>query len=90
MSSHTNRWWKIVEFLMPEEKAWRENKERAELQQAQLEADPISADAHYIAQCAHDDAREASGRMVKHLWFIFVALPFVLGAAFWILTQAAK
>jgi hypothetical protein len=54
------------------------------------EADSISADAHYIAQCAHDAARTASGRIIKHLWIIFVLLPVVLGAAFWILTQAAK
>jgi len=44
--------------------------------------DPISADAHYIAQCARDDAREASGRIVKHLWIIFVLLPIVLGILF--------
>jgi hypothetical protein len=34
----------------------------------------ISADARYI-----------SGRIVKHLWIIFVALPFVLAVLFVIL-----
>ncbi len=48
--------------------------------------DPISADAHHIARCAREDAREASGRIVKHLWIIFVCLPVVLGILFAILT----
>lgn len=40
----------------------------------------ISADAAHIAQCAREDAQESSGRIVKHMWIIFVALPFVLGS----------
>ncbi len=48
--------------------------------------EPISADAHYVAQRAREDAREASGRIVKHLWIIFVVLPVVLGILFAILT----
>jgi hypothetical protein len=40
--------------------------------------DMISADAHYIVKCAHEDA----GRIVKHLWIIFVLLPVVLGILF--------
>ena len=34
----------------------------------------VSADAHYIA-----------GRIIKHLWIIFVILPFVLAALFFLL-----
>jgi hypothetical protein len=41
--------------------------------------DPISSDAYYIAKCAREDAREASGRIVKHMWIILVCLPVVLG-----------
>ena len=53
----------------------------AEPSQKKVEAtpDPISADAYHIARCAHEDAREASGRIVKHMWIIFVLLPIVLG-----------
>jgi len=36
----------------------------------------ISADAQYIA-----------GRIIKHLWIIFVLLPFILGL-FWVLLRA--
>jgi hypothetical protein len=49
-------------------------------------SDPISADAHYIARCAREAASEGSGRIVKHLWIIFVCLPVVLGILFAILT----
>jgi hypothetical protein len=45
----------------------------------------VSADANYIAKCAREDAREASGRIVKHVWIIFVLLPLVLGILFAIL-----
>jgi hypothetical protein len=45
----------------------------------------ISADAYHIAKCARDDAREASGRIVKHMWIIFVLLPVVFGILFAIL-----
>jgi hypothetical protein len=48
--------------------------------------DPISPDAHFLAQSAREAAREASGRIVKHLWIIFVCLPVVLGILFAILT----
>ena len=37
----------------------------------------ISADAYHIVRCAREDAREASGRIVKHMWIIFVLLPVV-------------
>jgi hypothetical protein len=37
----------------------------------------VSADAHHIAQRARADAREASGRIIRHLWIIFVLLPVV-------------
>jgi hypothetical protein len=39
----------------------------------------ISADAYHIAKCAREDAREAAGRIIMHMWFIFVLLPVVLG-----------
>ena len=45
----------------------------------------ISADAYHIAKCARDVAREASRRIVKHMWIIFVLLPVVLGILFAIL-----
>jgi len=48
--------------------------------------DQISADAHFIATNASRDA----GRIIKHLWIIFVLLPFVCGILFWILMEAAK
>jgi hypothetical protein len=51
-----------------------------------IQSDPISADAHHIAA----SVTAGAGRIVKHLWIIFVALPFALGVAFWILLQAAK
>jgi hypothetical protein len=38
----------------------------------------ISADAAYIVNCAREDSKMASGRIVKHLWIIFVLLPVVL------------
>lgn len=41
----------------------------------------ISADAHFIAMSASKDA----GRIIKHLWIIFVLLPVVLGILFAIL-----
>jgi hypothetical protein len=43
--------------------------------------DPISAGAHFIAMSARADA----GRIIKHLWIIFVLLPVVLGIIFEIL-----
>jgi hypothetical protein len=43
--------------------------------------DPISADAHFIAISASANA----GRIIKHLWIIFVLLPVVLGIIFEIL-----
>lgn len=39
----------------------------------------ISVDAYHIVQCAREDAREAAGRIIKHMWIIFVLLPVVLG-----------
>jgi hypothetical protein len=45
----------------------------------------ISPDADHIARCAREDAREASGRIVKHLWIIFVLLPVVLAVLFMML-----
>ena len=45
----------------------------------------VSADAYHIARCAREDAREASGRIVKHLWILFVLLPMALGILFAIL-----
>jgi len=54
-----------------------ENDQAVQIAKVQ-EADPISADAYHIARCARDDAREASGRIVKHLWIIFMLLPIVL------------
>jgi len=45
----------------------------------------ISADAFHIVKCARVDSREATGRIVKHLWIIFVLLPVVLGILFAIL-----
>jgi hypothetical protein len=36
-----------------------------------MPADAISADAHFIAMSASQDA----GRIIKHLWIIFVLLP---------------
>lgn len=38
----------------------------------------VSDDAYHIAMCSRADAREASTRIVKHLWIIFVLLPVVL------------
>ena len=49
-------------------------------------SDPISADAHFIATNASRDA----GRIIKHLWIIFVALPFVLGIVGLLLVAASK
>jgi hypothetical protein len=46
----------------------------------------VSADAYHIVKCAREDSREAAGRIVKHLWIIFVLLPVVLGILFAILT----
>jgi hypothetical protein len=54
---------------------------RAELAMRGLD-DPISADAHFIAMNASRDA----GRIIKHLWIIFVLLPVVLGILFMLLT----
>lgn len=45
----------------------------------------ISADAYHIAKCAREDSRDVAGRIVKHLWIIFVLLPIVLGILFAIL-----
>ncbi len=41
----------------------------------------VSADAHFIAISAKADA----GRIIKHLWIIFVLLPVVLGILYAIL-----
>jgi len=62
-----------------------------ELETAKIEGlfDPrteVSADAIHIAQSARQAAAKASGRIVKHLWIIFVLLPVVLGILFAILT----
>jgi len=46
--------------------------------QAGLTDDPVSADAHFIAISASKDA----GRIITHLWIIFVLLPVVLGVLF--------
>ncbi len=54
--------------------------------QAQAADAAISADARYIADHASLAAQRASGRIVKHLWIIFVLLPVVLGILFAILT----
>jgi hypothetical protein len=45
----------------------------------------ISADAQYIAESARKDAQQASGRIVTHMWIIFVLLPIVLAILFAIL-----
>ena len=45
----------------------------------------VSADAYHIVKCAREDAREASWRIVKHMWIIFVLLPVVLAILFAIL-----
>jgi hypothetical protein len=45
----------------------------------------VSADAYHIVKCAREDAREASGRIVKQMWIIFVLLPVVLAILFAIL-----
>jgi hypothetical protein len=45
----------------------------------QPSAEGTSVDAYYIAKCAREDAREASGRIIKHMWIIFVLLPVVIG-----------
>jgi hypothetical protein len=51
----------------------------------------ISADAYHIAavfaQSSRDNAREASGRIVKHLWIIFVLVPVVSFIVFDIATH---
>jgi hypothetical protein len=47
----------------------------------------VSADAKYIADCASQDALRSSGRIVAHLWIIFVLLPVVLAILFEILTH---
>jgi hypothetical protein len=49
--------------------------------QAGLSDDPVSADARFIAMSASKDA----GRIITHLWIIFVLLPVVLGVLFAIL-----
>lgn len=52
--------------------------EAARLASAANPFDPrseVSADAYYIAE-------RVSGRIVKHLWIIFVLLPVVLGILF--------
>jgi len=58
---------------------------RAELQGGPFgppnEVSAVSADAHFIATSARADA----GRIIKHLWIIFVLLPVVLGILFAIL-----
>jgi hypothetical protein len=46
----------------------------------------VSADAYHIVKRAREDSREAAGRIIKHLWIIFVLLPVVLGILFAILT----
>jgi hypothetical protein len=61
-------------------------KQRGEQAPAPLFQPAISADAHYIARSAREAAGEASRRIVKHLWIIFVCLPVVLGILFAILT----
>jgi hypothetical protein len=53
----------------------------AELSRRGLGPDPISADAHFISVSASRDA----GRIIKHLWIIFVLLPVVLAIIFEIL-----
>jgi hypothetical protein len=50
----------------------------------------VSADAYHIVKCAREDAREASGRIVKHMWIIFVLLPIVLAILFALLTAATR
>lgn len=55
-------------------------------EQAQAADAAISADARYIAERAAIAAKKASGRIVKHLWIIFVLLPVVLGILFAVLT----
>jgi hypothetical protein len=42
----------------------------------------VSSDAQYLARCASQDAICSSGRIVMHLWIIFVLMPFALGVAF--------
>jgi hypothetical protein len=48
--------------------------------------DPISADAHFIVTNASRDA----ARIIKHLWIIFVILPFVLGIVGLLVVAASK
>ena len=49
-----------------------------EVEDRQREQGPtISPDAQYIAQRASEDAQKASGRIVTHMWIIFVLLPVV-------------
>lgn len=61
-------------------------KYRGEQTPALLFAPLISADAQHIARCAREAASQASGRIVKHLWIIFVCLPVVMGILFAIVT----
>jgi hypothetical protein len=42
----------------------------------------VSADAERIVKQASVDAEHIAGRIVKHLWIIFVLLPIVIGILF--------
>jgi|SRR5208282_97920 len=67
--------------VSPEEREEFLNEMKAEEVREELKSNPvnprteISADAEYIAKTT----LAASGRIVKHLWIIFVLLPVVLG-----------
>jgi hypothetical protein len=47
---------------------------------SKLQQDPFDPRTEVSA-----DARHVAGRIIKHLWIIFVALPFVLGLLYAIL-----
>ena len=38
----------------------------------------LSEDAKHIAVCAQEAAQRAASRIIKHMWVIFVLIPFVI------------
>lgn len=46
--------------------------------QTKRQSEP-SDDARHIAACTQEAAQQAASRIIKHMWVIFVLIPFVIG-----------
>jgi hypothetical protein len=66
--------------IAAEENRYKETQQRLEVKRSELLQDPFDPRTEISA-----DARHIAGRIVKHLWIIFVLLPVVLGILYAVL-----